>query len=292
MIKSMTGYGHFEEITEEFRVAVEIKSVNHRYVDLGIKLPRKFNSLEGRIRERMKKYASRGKVDVYINFDNYSDSDVRVQYNERIASDYINVIRKVQESFGIGQGISVDSLIRLPEVISLGEERLDAEDFWPLIERAVEGAGEEFLKARETEGAALQADIMEKLSYIENLVSFVEERSPRIVEEYREKIKSKAAELLGNNQLDENTLATEIIIYADKVCVDEETVRLRSHINNMKETLLLEEPVGRKLDFISQEMNREANTILSKANDKELSRNAIDLKTGIEKIREQIQNIE
>lgn len=292
MIKSMTGYGHYEEITEEFRVAVEIKSVNHRYCDLGIKLPRKFNALENRIRERVKNYASRGKIDVYINFDNYSDNDVRVQYNERIASDYVNVIRQAQESFGLGQTIPAESLIRLPEVISLGEESRNAEEFWPAIEKAVQGAGEEFLKARKTEGANLQADILTKLTHIENLVSFVEERSPKIIEEYREKIKNKVEELLGDNQLDESTLATELIIYADKVCVDEETVRLQSHIVNMRDTLLEEEPVGRKLDFISQEMNREANTILSKANDKELSCKAIDLKTEIEKIREQIQNIE
>jgi len=288
----MTGYGHFEETTEGFRVVVEIKSVNHRYCDLSIKIPKKFNALEGRIRERMKKYASRGKIDVYINFENYLDSDVKVQYNERIASEYINVIHKVQEDFGLSQALPADSLICLPEVISLGEERRNVEDFWPVLEKAVVGAGEEFLKARETEGANLRTDIMEKLVHIENLVSFVEERSPEILEEYRKKIENKVAELLGDNQLDESTLATELIIYADKVCVDEETVRLRSHLNNMRDTLSEKEPVGRKLDFISQEMNREANTILSKANDKELSRNAIELKTEIEKIREQIQNIE
>ena len=248
--------------------------------------------LESRVRDQIKHYASRGKIDVYIHFDNYSGSDVKVQYNERIASDYANVIQKVEESFGFPGAVSADSFIRLPEVVSLGEESKNVEEFFPVIEEAVQEAGEEFRKAREAEGANLQADILAKLEFIEDLVTFVEERSPQMIEEYRQKIKNKVTELLGGNQLDESTLATELIIYADKVCVDEETVRLRSHLHNMRETLAKEEPVGRKLDFISQEMNREANTILSKANDKELSRNAIDLKTEIEKIREQIQNIE
>lgn len=292
MIKSMTGYGHFEKVTKEFKVTVEMKSVNHRYCDMSIKLPKKFNALESRIRGLMKSYVSRGKVDIYINFDNYADSDVKIQYHERIAADYVNIIRQAQDSFGLSQVMTADSLIRLPEVISLKEDSQNIESFLPVIEEAVKEAGEQFLKARETEGAHLQKDIFSKLDYIENLVSFVEERSPKLLEEYREKIRNKVAELLGENTLDENTLATELIIYADKVCVDEETVRLRSHINNMRDTLSKEEPIGRKLDFIAQEMNREANTILSKANDKDLSRNAIDLKTEIEKIREQIQNIE
>lgn len=291
-MKSMTGYGHFEKVTEEFKVTVEIKSVNHRYCDMSIKLPKKFNALESKLRETMKNYASRGKIDIYINFSNFADRDVRVQYHERIAKDYVEIIRQAQEGFGLEQTLTADSLIRFPEVISLEEDSQDIERFFPAIEEAVSGAGEQFLKARETEGAHLQADILAKLTYIEELVSFVEERSPQLLEEYREKIKNKVLELLGENRLDESALATELIIYADKVCVDEETVRLRSHINNMRDTLSKEEPVGRKLDFIAQEMNREANTILSKANDKELSRNAIDLKTEIEKIREQIQNIE
>ena len=215
-----------------------------------------------------------------------------MQYHEKIASDYVNAIRQAKENFGLEMGLTAASLVRYPDVISLEEDNKEAETFFPIIEEALKGAGEQFRQARETEGANLQKDIITKLDYIGTLVSFVEERSPKLLEEYREKIQNKVAELLGDNKLDENTLATELIIYADKVCVDEETVRLRSHINNMRETLLADESIGRKLDFIAQEMNREANTILSKANDKELSQNAIDLKTEIEKIREQIQNIE
>ena len=292
MVKSMTGYGHFEELTKEYKITVEMKSVNHRYCDISIKLPRKFNALEGKLRGLMKQYASRGKVDIYINFADYTDGNVKVQYHERIAQDYVRAIRQAKEGFSLDEGLTAASLVRYPEVISLEEESHEVEDFFPVIEKALKGAGEAFLHTKELEGSNLQRDILGKLSYIETLVAFVEERSPELLDEYRNKIQNKVEELLGENQLDEKTLATELIIYADKVCVDEETVRLRSHINHMRETFEEEEAVGRKLDFIAQEMNREANTILSKANDKALSQKAIDLKTEIEKIREQIQNIE
>ena len=292
MVKSMTGYGHYEKVTGEYKVTVEIKSVNHRYCDMGIRLPKKFNALEGKLRNIMKEYVSRGKVDMYISFDDYTDKDVRVQYHEKLAKDYVQIVRQMQETFGLGRELSADSLIRFPEVVSLEEDNKDIEAYFPVIESAVRAAGEEFLETRKAEGEHLQKDIFSKLEYISGLVSFVEERSPGILEEYREKIKNKVAELLGGEKVDENVLAAELVIYADKVCVDEETVRLRSHIQNMEETLRQEEAVGRKLDFIAQEMNREANTILSKANDKEMSGNAIELKTEIEKIREQIQNIE
>lgn len=292
MVKSMTGYGHYEEVTGEYKVTVEIKSVNHRYCDMGIKLPKKFNALEGKLRSILKEYVSRGKVDLYISFDNYADRDVRVQYHEKIAKDYVAIIKQVQDTFCLEQKLTADSLIRFPEVVSLEEDNKDIEVYFPVIENVVRAAGEKFLETRKTEGEHLQKDILSKLAYVSKLVSFVEERSPQILEEYREKIKNKVTEFLGSEKFDENVLATELVIYADKVCVDEETVRLRSHIQNMEETFLQEESIGRKLDFIAQEMNREANTILSKANDKELSANAIELKTEIEKIREQIQNIE
>lgn len=292
MVKSMTGYGHYEEVTGEYKVTVEIKSVNHRYCDMGIKLPKKFNALEGKLRSIMKEYASRGKVDLYISFDDYTDRDVRVQYHEKLAQDYVQIVRQARETFGLEGKLTADSLIRFPEVVSLEEDNKDIEVYFPVIESAVRAAGEKFLETRKVEGRHLQKDIFSKLDYISRLVSFVEERSPKIMEEYREKIKNKVAELLGGEKVDENVLAAELVVYADKVCVDEETVRLRSHIQNMEETLRQEEAVGRKLDFIAQEMNREANTILSKANDKEMSGNAIELKTEIEKIREQIQNIE
>lgn len=292
MIKSMTGFGRSERVTEQSKIVVEIKSVNHRYCDLNIKLPKKFYVFESRIRNVMKEYVTRGKTDIYINYENFEDNELQVQFHERVAAEYVDAIGKAQKVFGLEQGLTGASLIRYPEVITLTEESRDMEEFYPELEKAVREAGESFVEARQAEGEHLQKDIFEKLDYIEELVDFVEERSPKLLREYREKIQKKVEEFLGDTKLDESVLATELTIYADKVCVDEETVRLRSHVKNMKETLGRDESIGRKLDFIAQEMNREANTILSKANDKELSQCAIDLKTEIEKIREQIQNIE
>jgi uncharacterized protein (TIGR00255 family) len=288
----MTGYGRCEKVTREYKVTVEIKSVNHRYCDLNIKLPKKFNALESKIRGIMKEYANRGKIDIYINFENYADSDVKVQYHPKLAADYVAFAGRAAKEFGLEANLTAASLLRFPEVTSLEEDSTGVEEVFPTVEEAVREAGRQFAEARQTEGAHLKEDILVKLGYLLELVSFVEERSPKILAEYREKIQSKVQEFLGDEKIDEGVLATELVVFADKVCVDEETVRLRSHIHHMQTTLEKEEPIGRKLDFIAQEMNREANTILSKANDKELSQNAIELKTEIEKIREQIQNIE
>lgn len=292
MIKSMTGFGHSEKITKDYKITVEIKSVNHRYCDMNIKMPKKFNAYESKLRNVMKNYVNRGKIDVYISFENYSDNEIRVQYHHGIAKEYVQAIQEAKGGFGLEGGLTGASLIRFPEVITLEENPQDLDSIYPAIEETLKEAGKQFLEAREIEGTHLQKDILAKLDYITELVEFVEERSPKLLKEYREKILDKVAELLGDSKIDEGILATELTIYADKVCVDEETVRLRSHISNMQDTLSKDEPIGRKLDFIAQEMNREANTILSKANDKDLSQKAIDLKTEIEKIREQIQNIE
>lgn len=292
MIRSMTGFGYGEKVTEQLKLTVEIKSVNHRYCDLSIKLPKKFNAFESRIRNVLKEFVARGKTDVYIGYTNYNHAGCKVQYHEDVAAEYVEAIRQAQNTFLIEQGLSGARLIRFPEVITLEEESQNMEEVYPELEKVIREAGIRFVEAREAEGANLQADVLKKLDYIEKLVSYVEERSPELLKEYREKIQKKVEEFLGDNKLDEGVLATELTIYADKVCVDEETVRLRSHVNNMRETLQNEGAIGRKLDFIAQEMNREANTILSKANDKALSECAIDLKTEIEKIREQIQNIE
>lgn len=292
MIKSMTGFGCGEKETEQFKIAVEMKSVNHRYCDLSVKLPRRFYALESQIRNIMKDYVTRGKTDVYISYENHGETGCRVQYHPDVAGEYVDAIDQAREMFGLEQGLTGTDLVRFPEVITLSEEKQDVQEIFPDLEEVLRQAGTRFVEAREMEGANLHRDILKKLDYIEGLVAYVEERSPEMLEEYREKIYKKVKELLGENKLDESALATELIVYADKVCVDEETVRLRSHVNNMRETLQKEESIGRKLDFIAQEMNREANTILSKANDKALSEYAIDLKTEIEKIREQIQNIE
>ncbi len=291
-MRSMTGYGRFEEVTESCKVSVEIKSVNHRYLDVTIKLPKMFYALENNIRGMMKEYTERGKVDVYLNYENYGEQTTRIQYHSQTAGEYLNAIRSAAGDFSLSNEISAAALIRFPDVITMEDERQDPEQFYPLIERAVHSAGQRFVQARQAEGDVLYRDITSKLSYIISMVEQVEKRSPEMVAEYRHKIISRVEELLGDRSVDEGVLATELIVYADKVCVDEETVRLRSHVDTMRQTLKMEGTIGRKLDFIAQEMNREANTILSKANDKELSSIAIDLKTEIEKIREQIQNIE
>ena len=280
MIKSMTGFGRYETVTDEYRIAVEIKSVNHRYCDLNIKLPKKFNEIENTLRMMMKEIAERGKVDVYVSYEDYAGKGTHVHYHPQIAKEYVN------------NSLSAERLLGFADVISLEEESNDLESVFPIVTQTLQKAGEQFIASREREGEQLYQDIKGKLAYLLTLVAQVEERSPQMLQEHRQKLLEKVQELLGDRKIDEGILATELIVYADKVCVDEETVRLRSHIDAMSETLDMQEAIGRKLDFIAQEMNREANTILSKANDKELSGIAINLKTEIEKIREQIQNIE
>ena len=292
MIKSMTGFGRYETVTDEYRIAVEIKSVNHRYCDLNIKLPKKFNERENTLRMMMKEIAERGKVDVYVSYEDYAGKGTHVHYHPQIAKEYVKVAAQVAEEFELHNSLSAERLLGFADVISLEEESNDLESVFPIVTQTLQKAGEQFIASREREGEQLYQDIKGKLAYLLTLVAQVEERSPQMLQEHRQKLLEKVQELLGDRKIDEGILATELIVYADKVCVDEETVRLRSHIDAMSETLDMQEAIGRKLDFIAQEMNREANTILSKANDKELSGIAINLKTEIEKIREQIQNIE
>ena len=292
MIKSMTGFGRYETVTDEYRIAVEIKSVNHRYCDLNIKLPKKFNEIENTLRMMMKEIAERGKVDVYVSYEDYAGKGTHVHYHPQIAKEYVKVAAQVAEEFELHNSLSAERLLGFADVISLEEESNDLESVFPIVTQTLQKAGEQFIASREREGEQLYQDIKGKLAYLLTLVAQVEERSPQMLQEHRQKLLEKVQELLGDRKIDEGILATELIVYADKVCVDEETVRLRSHIDAMSETLDMQEAIGRKLDFIAQEMNREANTILSKANDKELSGITINLKTEIEKIREQIQNIE
>jgi uncharacterized protein (TIGR00255 family) len=292
MIKSMTGFGRSETVTEAYKLTVEMKAVNHRYCDIGLKLPKKFNAYENRIRSIVKEYASRGKIDIYISYEDYGGQKAKVNYQESVAKGYMEAIESAADTFGMEKGITALSLIRLPEVISLEEADTDEAVLYPILEENLRLAAGSFAQARCKEGEHLKNDLLEKLTHIEKMVEEVERRSPEMLAEYRQKITNKVEELLGEKNIDEHILATELAVFADKVCVDEETVRLRAHIQNMRDTLTLAEAVGRKLDFIAQEMNREANTILSKANDRELSNVAIDLKTEIEKVREQIQNIE
>lgn len=292
MLKSMTGFGRWETITGERKVVVELKSVNHRYCDINVKMPKKLGFFEAGIRSLLKSYIGRGKVDVFIIYEDYKESRACVKFNEDIAGEYLGHLIKMGESFGLENDIKTSHLSHYPEVFTLEEQAVDEEGIWAALEENIRRAAEKFVETRITEGENLKKDICDKLEIMGERISFIEQRSPEILAAYREKLMNKVRELLDENKLDEGVLATELIIYADKICVDEETVRLRSHVENMKNTLLEEESVGRKLDFIAQEMNREANTILSKANDLATTNKAIDLKTEVEKIREQIQNIE
>lgn len=292
MIKSMTGFGRCEVSEGNRKITVEMKSVNHRYLDLSMKMPKKLNYFDAAIRALLKEYIQRGKVDVFVTYEDLSESNVSLTYHPAIASEYIRYLKEMEEQFGLKNDVTVTSLAHFPEVLVMEEQQEDEEEIWHLLEMAVRGAAEKFVETRVREGEALTKDLLLKLDHMLELVSFIEERSPQIVAEYRQKLETKVKEFLADTQIDESRIATEVTIFADKVCVDEELVRLRSHVEATKAALLSGGSIGRKLDFIAQEMNREANTTLSKANDLAISDCAIDLKTEIEKVREQIQNIE
>ncbi len=291
MVKSMTGFGRSEIADGNRKCTVEIKSVNHRYLDLNIKMPKKLNFFEAAIRNVLKEYIQRGKVDVFITYEDLTEQNVSIKYNKEVASEYLKYLRQMAEEFGLDDDIRVSTLSRYPEVFSMEDVDIDEEELWNMLEKAIRKAAESFVETRIKEGENLRDDMISKLDGMLKHVDFIAERSPAIVQEYKQRLEEKVKELLDSN-VDEARILTEVTIFADKSCVDEELVRLRSHIETTKETLMQGGSVGRKLDFIAQEMNREANTTLSKSNDLEISNVAIELKTEIEKIREQIQNIE
>ncbi len=292
MIKSMTGFGRCETEEHARRITVEMKAVNHRYLDLSIKMPKKFNPFEAQIRNVLKEYIERGKVDLYITCEDLGEENLQIRYNKAVAAEYLQYLRQMSQEFGLEDDVRVSTLSRFPEVFSMEDIQQDEEEIWQDLEKTVRGAAEVFVESREREGEALKADLLDKLESMQESVAQIEARSPQVIEEYREKLRAKVKELVGDVQLDESRLMMEVTVFADKICVDEEMVRLKSHIAAMSQELKKGGSVGRKLDFIAQEMNREANTTLSKANDLLTSDAAIELKTGIEKIREQIQNLE
>lgn len=292
MIKSMTGFGRCEKVTDQYKISVEIKSVNHRFLDLNIKMPRKFNYFEAEIRNLLKKDIQRGKVDVFITYEDYTARTLSLKYNSALAEEYMSYFGKMGEQFGLENDITVSMLARMPEVLTMEENPEDEESMWKILSGAVEEAAERFVETRVREGEHLKADLLGKLDEMLELVDRIDERYPGIVEEYRMKLEARVRDMLEEAAVEESRIVTEATIFADKICVDEETVRLRSHFQAARKELETGGSVGRKLDFIAQEMNREANTILSKSGDLEVSGRAIALKTGIEKIREQIQNIE
>ena len=290
MIKSMTGFGRCEVQEESRKFTVEMKSVNHRYLDANIRMPKKLNFFETAIRSLLKQSVQRGKVDIFITYEDLSEQQVSLKYNEVLAAEYLSYFEKMQEKFSLENDIRVS---RYPEVLTMEEQAVDEEELWKGLKKALDGAIRQFVETRTSEGEHLREDLIEKLDNMLKLVGCIEERSPQIIAEYRDKLETKVKELLADTQMEDSRIAAEVVIFADKICTDEEVVRLRSHIVHMKDTLVSDDSgIGRKLDFIAQEMNREANTILSKANDLEISNIGIELKTEIEKVREQIQNIE
>lgn len=292
MIKSMTGFGRCEISEAERKFTVEMKAVNHRYLDVNIKMPKKLSFFESSIRNLLKKYIERGKVDIFITYEDYTENNVCIKYNKDIAQEYMKYLSQMSEDFALENDVRVSTLSRYPEVFTMEEQTIDEQQLWKGLEKAICGAAEGFVQTRIREGENLKDDLIKKLDGMLTHVDFITERSPQIITEYKEKLREKVRELLEDSQIDEARLLTEVTIFADKVCVDEELVRLKSHISQTKEALLSGGGIGRKLDFIAQEMNREANTILSKTTDLEISGRAIELKTEIEKVREQIQNIE
>ncbi len=292
MIKSMTGFGRCEVSDENRKITVEMKSVNHRYLDVNIKMPKKLIFFEASIRNLLKEYIQRGKVDLFITFEDTSENNINITYHKEVASEYMKYLKEMAEQFGLDNDIRVSSLSRYPEVFTLDDVEIDEEGIWKLLEKALRGAAKGFVDTRIKEGEHLREDLIQKLDGMLEIVDFIKERSPEIIEEYKNRLRVKVQEMLGDTKVDENRVLTEVTIFADKVCVDEEMVRLKSHIESTKNTLLEGGSIGRKLDFLAQEMNREANTILSKANDLTISNKGIELKTEIEKVREQIQNIE
>lgn len=292
MIKSMTGFGRYEIVEEERKITVEMKSVNHRYLDVTIKMPKKLNIFEAAIRNELKNYIQRGKVDIFVTYEDFTESNICVKYNKELAAEYMKYLEQMQKDFSLDNDIRVSALSRYPEVLSMEEQTIDEEELWQLLDKAVKGAAEGFVESRIREGENLKNDLIDKLDGMLEHVDYITKRSPEIIEEYKQKLTDKVKELLSDAQIDESRLLMEVTIFADKVCLDEELVRLRSHIETTKDNLIQGGGIGRKLDFIAQEMNREANTILSKTNDLEVSNHAIELKTEIEKVREQIQNIE
>ena len=292
MVRSMTGYGKGFAENENARVTIEMKSVNHRYLDLNIKLPKKLNFLESQIRNKISESIFRGKVDLYITLNEHADACYQVSVNKAMAKSYLDAIADMSKELGIDNDMKASNIVRLPDVIELEETDSDEDSLKELVLEALSDCIEQFVQSRIAEGERLQADLVAKMDEMLSLVDKLEARSPKIIEEYKTRLTAKIKELLEDNKIDDTRIAQEVTIYADKVCIDEEMVRLKSHVVETRSVFDLDKEVGRKLDFLAQELNREANTILSKSTDVEIADIGITLKTLIEKVREQIQNIE
>lgn len=292
MIRSMTGYGSAEEILGGRNIRVEIKSVNHRYFEYTARVPRSCGFLEDRLKRLLSGAISRGKVEVGVTIQTVEGVDEEISINRDVVKNYVEALRSVKNEFDLTDDLSLSSIAKLPDVFTVVKAETDEEALWSDIESVAKKALAAFVEGREAEGERLKADVLQKIAFIEEKVSFIEERSPETVKEYRARLYDKMREVLENNQIDEGRILQEAAVYADKVAVDEETVRLRSHMQELRKTLDKSEPIGKSLDFRIQEVNRETNTIGSKCSDAVVADTVIEMKNTIEKIREQIQNIE
>ncbi len=292
MVRSMTGYGRACELIDGMNITVEIKSVNSRYLEFSSRVYKNYSFLEEKLKAYVSKLVSRGKVECSVQIDTIEADDVVVQLNESLAAGYLQAVNTLSEKFGLENDYKVSNLARHTDIFAVRKAPADEEKIWNAVRTVLESAVKAFVAMRETEGAKLRDDVLSRADTILSYVEKVEKRSPETVREYNEKLLGRIRELIGDVNVDEQRLLTEAAVFADKIAVAEETVRLRSHFDQLRSMMTLDEPIGSKLNFLLQEMNREANTIGSKANDIEIARTVIDIKAEIEKIREQIQNIE
>ena len=292
MLRSMTGYGRCERITEGKKILAEIKSVNQRFTDYNIKVPRHLAFLEDKVRELASKRISRGKVDIYISVESYEEADKEITLNEPLAKNYVEVLRQLKETFNLDGDINVTTVSRFSDIFRSERKEEDQEVIWKLVSDTLGEALDAFIAMRDREGERIQQDLCARIEYMKTLAKRVDERSPQTVTEYKERLYSKIKEVIEDREIDEARVLTEVAIFADRVAVNEETVRLTSHFEEFNTIINSDEPAGRRLDFLVQEINREVNTIGSKAQDLEIAKTVVELKGEIEKVREQIQNIE
>ena len=292
MVKSMTGFGRAVKELDGYVITVELKSVNHRYFEFSSHCPRQYGFIEEKIKSFINSGVARGKVECYVGIDALNTESADVEINNTLASAYVKTLRNIAQTYNLKEDFGASTLSRFQDVLIVKKAEEDEDKIWSLVKEVATEALDKFVEMRSTEGKKLYDDIYSRSSFILNCVSFIEERSPQTVREYNDKLIARVHELIGDVSLDENRIIQEVAIYADKVAVAEETVRLRSHIEQLREFLSSDEAVGRKMDFLVQEINRETNTIGSKCNDVDIARKVVDMKAEIEKIREQIQNIE
>ena len=292
MLKSMTGFGRAQKEIDGYVISVEIKSVNHRYFEFSSRVPRQYGFLDEKLKSFVNSKVSRGKIECYVSIEALNTDTADVVVNHTLANAYVNALKEIAVTYNLKDDYGASTISRFPEVLVLRKSEDDEEKLWGYVKDVCSEAIDKFIDMRTVEGSKMKDDIYSRGQFILDCVSYIEERSPQTVKEYNDKLVERVHELLGDVSLDESRILQEVAIYADKVAVAEETVRLRSHIEQLNTFISLDEPVGRKMDFLVQEINRETNTIGSKANDVDIARKVVDIKAEVEKIREQIQNIE